>query len=304
MGTLPGWLRQHVAALRALLVFTVICGALYPLVITAVAQLPGLKDKANGSLVSANGKGVGSSLIGQNFTDKDGNPLKQYFQSRPSSAGDGYDPTSTSASNLGPEDTVDTLPDPALVKAGKEDENAKTSLLSTVCTRSKAIGELEGVSGARPYCTPSGVGAVLSVLGPRDAAGVVSKPTRVISLNEACPATPFLATYKGVKVECNTYGEDYSTGQVVPVRGQAPARPVVPADAVTASGSGLDPHISVEYAKLQVNRIAQTRSIPVGQVTALIDKHTTGRAAGFMGEPSVIVLELNIDLDKTAPYKG
>lgn len=291
MNTLPGWLRQHIAALRALLVFTLICGALYPLAITAFAQIPGLKDKADGSYVSMNGKDVGSRLIGQQYLDKDGNPLRQYFQSRPSHAGDGYDPTSTSAGNLGPEDVVDT-------------GEAKQSLLTTVCARSKTVGELEGVDGSRPYCTKSGAGAVLSVLGPRDATGIVSRPTRVISLNEACPATPFITEYKGVKVECNTYGEDHSKGQVVPVRGDAPAEPVVPADAVTASGSGLDPHISLAYAELQAKRIAQTRGLPVDQVTKLIDEHTTGRALGFMGEPAVNVLELNIDLDKTAPYKG
>ncbi|REE95057.1 potassium-transporting ATPase subunit C [Thermomonospora umbrina] len=299
MNTLPGGLRRHLAALRALLVLTVICGVLYPLAITAVAQVPGLEGRADGSLVSVNGTTVGSSLIGQPFTGEDGAPLKRYFQSRPSNAGDGHDPTATSASNLGPEDIVDTLPDPALVKAGEEDENARAGLLTQVCARSKAVGELEGVDGSRPYCTPSGVGAVLAVLGPRDADGVVSQPTKVVSLNEACPATPFISGYKGVEVECNTHGEDYGTGQIVPIRGTAPAKPAVPADAVTASGSGLDPHISVAYARLQARRVAQTRGIPIAQVTALIDEHTTGRSLGFMGEPAVNVLELNIDLDKS-----
>lgn len=302
MSTLPSWLRQHLAALRALLVFTVICGIAYPLAVTAIAQVPGLKDKADGSYISLNNTQVGSSLIGQAFTGKDGNALKQYFQSRPSAAGDGYDPTATSASNLGPEDIVDTLPDPALVKAGKEDENAKTSLLSTVCGRSVAVGTLEGVDGSRPYCTKAGVGAVLSVLGPRDAAGIVSHPTRVISVNEACPTVPFLATYEGVKVECNTFGQDYSTGQIVPIRGSAVAK--VPADAVTASGSGLDPAISTAYARLQAPRIARVRGIPEARVLDLIKANTTGRALGFMGEPAVNVLELNLSLDKAAPFKG
>ncbi|ROO91215.1 K+-transporting ATPase ATPase C chain [Actinocorallia herbida] len=299
MNTLPGWLRQHVAALRALVVFTVVLGLAYPLAITAIAQVPGLRDKADGSLISS-----GSALIGQSFTDAEGNPLKQYFQSRASNAGDGYDPMATSASNLGPEDVVDTLPDPALVAAGKEDENARTSLLTTVCTRSVEVGALEGVDGSRPYCTEAGVGAVLSVLGPRDASGVVSRPTEVVSVNEACPAVPFVAEYKGVKVECATYGEDYSTGQIVPVRGDAPAAPAVPADAVTASGSGLDPHISVDYAKIQARRVAETRGLPVAEVQELIEAHTTGRALGFMGEPVVNVLELNTALDRTAPFQG
>ena len=111
---LPSWLAQHLAALRALLLLTVALGLAYPLAITAVAQLPGLHSRADGSLLSGpdSRAPVGSRLIGQAFLDKDGKPLVQYFQSRPSAAGDGYDPTSTSASNLGPEDIVDTLPDP------------------------------------------------------------------------------------------------------------------------------------------------------------------------------------------------
>ena len=99
---------MHWAAFRALLVLTVITGLAYPLFIWLVAQIPGLHDKAEGSILTANGKPVGSRLIGQLFTDKDGNPLPQYFQSRPSAAGNGYDPTSSSASNLGPESIVDT----------------------------------------------------------------------------------------------------------------------------------------------------------------------------------------------------
>src|ERR1700753_1031261 len=151
-------LRQHVAALRILIVFTVILGVAYPLFITAVAQLPGLKSRADGSPVKVSGQVVGSSLIGQSFPDADGNPLPQYFQSRPSAAGDGYDPTASGASNLGPESIVDTLPDPSV-----KGDTGNPSLLTQVCARSLAIGKEFGVSGARPYCTSDGVGAVLAV---------------------------------------------------------------------------------------------------------------------------------------------
>jgi K+-transporting ATPase ATPase C chain len=296
---LPAWLSTHLAALRVLLVLTVLTGILYPLAITAVAQIPGLKHKADGSLAKAGGKTVASAIIGQSFTDDKGEALVQYFQSRPSAAGDGYDPTATAASNLGPESVVDTLPDPAIVAAGKEDENAKQSLLTQVCSRSKAVGDLEGVDGRRPYCTAGGVGAVLAVFHRDGATGPV---TRVVSLNEACPATPFVAGYGGVTVECAKFGEDYSAGIVTPVRGDAQGLPAVPADAVTASGSGLDPAVSPAYANLQAARVAKARGVDVGVVQKLIDAHTTGRALGFFGEPSVNVVELNMDLDKRYPY--
>jgi K+-transporting ATPase c subunit len=301
-------LRQHWAALRALLVLTVITGIAYPLVIWLVALLPGLHDKAEGSIVTANGKPVGSKLIGQLFTDKDGNALPRYFQSRPSAAGNGYDPLSTSASNLGPENIVDTPADPAQVAAGTSPSNAgfKPSLLTLVCSRSAAVGQLEGVDGSRPFCTGDGVGAVLSVIGPRDARGNVIHPTRVVSVNQPCATTnrPFLDLYEGVRVECAKYGENYSIGQIVPIRGAAPADPQVPADAVTASGSGLDPQISVSYADIQVARVAKARGVAADQVRRAVADHTDGRGLGFLGEPGVNVLELNLALDQKYPMKG
>ncbi|MFB4314619.1 potassium-transporting ATPase subunit C [Actinomadura sp. 21ATH] len=302
----PSWIRQHLAALRALLVLTVLLGVLYPLAVFAAGRLPGLSDRADGSLVERNGRVVGSSLIGQPFTDRDGAPLRQYFQSRPSNAGDGYDPTSTGASNLGPEDVVDTLPDPSLTAAGREDGNARKSLLTQVCERSRDAGALEGVDGRRPYCTPGGTGAVLAVFGERAADGSVPRPVRVVSLNEqqGVVKAPFVAAYRGVRVELARYGEDYAEGLVVPVKGGAPDEPAVPADAVTASGSGLDPHISRAYADLQAARVAKARGVPVEQVEQAIGDAEAGRALGFMGEPAVNVLELNLALDEAHPYRG
>jgi K+-transporting ATPase ATPase C chain len=299
---LPSWLAQHLAALRAVLLLTVALGLAYPLGITAVAQLPGLQSRADGSLLSGpdSRAPVGSRLIGQAFLDKDGKPLVQYFQSRPSAAGDGYDPTSTSASNLGPEDIVDTLPDPN-APPGSDEAAGSQSLLSQVCTRSKDVGSLEGVDGRRPFCTDDGVGAVLAVFHQNGLTGPV---TRAVSVNQPCPAKPFISTWEGVAVECARYGQDYSHGVITPVRGTAPAVPVVPADAVTASGSGLDPHITPAYAQLQLSRVAKARGMSIAELDAVVAAHASGRTLGFLGEATVNVLALNLDLDNRYPYRA
>ena len=294
----PTWIRQHLAALRALLVLTVVLGIAYPLVILAVAQLPGLKAKADGSLTTSNGAVVGSRLIGQAFTDAKDNPLPGYFQSRPSAATanevTGYDPTATSASNLGPESVTDTFNDPAT----KDEDESAQSLLTQVCTRSLAVGRLDHADGRRPFCTRSGVGAVLAVFhrGP----GYAGPVTRVVSVNEECPTRPFLSSYRGVKVDCHRFGEDAAAAEQVLIRGDAPARPAVPADAVTASGSGLDPDISPPYARLQANRVAAARHLDPAAVRRLVDQHVTARTLGFLGEPHVNVVDLNLALDRLA----
>lgn len=293
---LPGAARRHLAALRMLVVLTVVTGIGYPLLVTGVAQLPGLQAKANGSLVTADGRVVGSALLGQSFTDARGNPLPGYFQPRPSDAGAGagYDPTASGASNLGPEDILDALPDPA-----KKGDTGRPSLLTLVCTRSMLVGRFNGVDGRRPYCTSGGVGAVLSVIR---AHGLTGRIATVVSVNQECPARPFLASYDGVPVTCATYGVNYRVGKLVLIRGPGKgAGNPVPPDAVTASGSGLDPDISVAYAMLQVDRVARARGLAPVAVRALVAAHEAGRALGFLGEPVVNVLQLNLALDRLAP---
>jgi len=212
-------------------------------------------------------------------------------------------PLSTGASNLGPESIVDTPGDPSLPE---EKNGYKASLLTQVCKRSHDIGELEGVDGRRPFCTGAGKGAVLSVIGPRDSRGNVMHPTRVVSVNEPCQSTQttFLAIYDGVRVECAKYGEDYTIGQIVPVRGAAPANPVVPADAVTASGSGLDPNISPAYADIQVARVAKARHVSPDQIRAVLAEYRSARTLGFIGEPTVNALQLNLQLDHRYPVSS
>jgi K+-transporting ATPase ATPase C chain len=190
-------LRTAGVAVRAMAVLTVVLGVGYTAVVTGVGQLA-LPAQADGSLATVDGRVVGSSLIGQSFQDPDGAASPEWFQSRPSAAGDGYDASASSGSNLGPEND---------------------DLVSSIEERKAAIAESDGVD----------------------------------------PAT-------------------------------------IPADALTASASGLDPHISPEYAREQVARVAEARGIPEQRVAALVDQHVQGRDLGYLGEPTVNVLQLNIAL--------
>jgi K+-transporting ATPase ATPase C chain len=209
MNRLPSIVRQHVAALRGLLLFTVICGIIYPVVMFGVAQVA-FHHQANGSLVSYNGHVVGSSLLCQEFVDAKGKPLPQYFQPRPSAAVNsasktdyGCDPGFSAASNLGPDN-------PALV--------------TSIKARQKQI-----------------------------------------------------AAFDHVKIS------------------------QIPPDAVTASASGLDPYISPQNAAIQLNRVATARHASPAAIMALVNQYTQGRTLGFLGEPRVNVLNLNIALNQKFP---
>ena len=140
MSTTRTTLRQANVALRAMLVFTVVLGIGYTLLITGIGQLV-LPWQANGSPVTASGgQTVGSALIGQSFTDADGAPLPEYFQPRPSAAGDGYDGGASSGSNYGPENS---------------------DLIAAIEERQAAIAAFEGVDPAEipaDAVTASGVG--------------------------------------------------------------------------------------------------------------------------------------------------
>jgi potassium-transporting ATPase KdpC subunit len=209
MNRLPTWVRQHIVGLRVLLVFTVVCGIVYPLVMTGIAQVA-FHKQADGSLVSYNGRTVGSSLLCQEFVDAKGNPLPQYFQPRPSAAVQpgvkndyGCNAEYSAASNLGPTN-------PVLIQAIKQ--------------RQKQIEAFDHVKLSQ-----------------------------------------------------------------------------IPPDAVTASGSGLDPGISPQNAAIQVDRVAAARHVSPAAVMALVNQYTQGRPLGFLGEPQVNVLLLNIALDQKYP---
>ncbi|MGX2998655.1 potassium-transporting ATPase subunit C [Streptomyces sp. JNUCC 64] len=280
----PARARTPLAAVRVVLALTLLLGLGYPLALTAAARL---SDAVGGA------PGPDDALIGQSFSGPDGRALPGYFQPRPSHAGRGYDALASAAGNLGPESTVDTPP--------RDGRPGTPGLLTLVCSRSAETGEREGVDGSRPYCTDDGVGAVLGVYRAHGATGPV---TRVVSLNQPCPARPFRSRYAGVAVRCAPPGEDHRSAVVTPVRGDAPARPAVPGDAVTASGSGLDPHISPAYARLQTARVAARRGLAARTVRELVADHTTGRALGVLGEPAVNVVTLNAALDRLRPGRG
>lgn len=190
--------RTSWVALRAMALLTILLGVGYTLAITLIGQLL-LPVQANGSLVHDDGRVVGSALIGQNFTDADGDPLPEYFQPRPSAAGDGYDGGASSGSNHGPENK---------------------DLIAAIAERRAEVARFNGV-----------------------------------------------------------------------------AESAVPADAVTASASGLDPDISPEYAAIQVQRIADARRLSVAEVRDLLVAHTRGPELGYLGSPTVNVLEMNVALD-------
>jgi K+-transporting ATPase ATPase C chain len=206
------------AGLRALLVLTVVCGVIYPLAVTGIAQ--GLfSGQANGSEIKADGKVVGSSLIGQayNLPLKKGQetpePDLKWFQGRPQNG------------------------------LGTNSVNTRYSLiLSGATNRSGDNADLiKWVKDAKA-----------AVIKDNSVPGYTVKPSEV------------------------------------------------PAEAVTSSGSGLDPDISPDYADIQVHRIAAKNNLPVAQVQKLVDEHTDGRTLGFIGEPRVNVLELNIALKELA----
>jgi potassium-transporting ATPase KdpC subunit len=203
MNRLPSIVRQHLAAFRLLLVFTVLTGIIYPVFMWGVAQ-GAFHNQANGSLVSYHGRVVGSSLLCQEFVDAKGNPLAQYFQPRPSAAilagakdDYGCDPRYSSASNYGPNN-------PALVTAIKQRQkqiaafdhvkisqipaNAVTasgSGLDPDISPANAAIQVNRVAAAR-HISPAAVRALVSQYTSGRQLGFLGEPTvNVLLLNRA-----------------------------------------------------------------------------------------------------------------------
>ena len=228
---------------------------------------------------------MGSSLIGQSFTDADGNPLPQYFQSRPSAAGDGYDPLATSASNLGPESIVDTPGDPSL----PEDDNgqvqpAHPGLLSAAPPSASSTAS----TASRPFCTGGGVGAVLSVIGPRDARGNVVHPTQggqrqraVRHDADAVPRTPTRVCASSAPSSARTTASARSCRSAAarrPTRRCPPTRSPPAAAAWTRTSRRPTP-------TCRSHRVAKARGVSADQIRQAVADHTDGRTLGFFGEP-------------------
>jgi K+-transporting ATPase ATPase C chain len=230
---------------------TVVLGVIYPLAITGICQLA-FPHRANGSLIVSGSNVIGSELIGQTFTKP------EYFQPRPSSAGSGYDPTSSSGSNLGPTSAK-------LLNGTTKTDDKKNEVV-----------DFDGIAlRLVHYCLDNDLPYESSVPldGFKDAKGNLDDVKLIKAFND--PKTP------------------------VVFRAKAP----IPADAVTGSASGLDPHISPANAEIQASRVAKARGIGVDEVKSLIARATERADLGFVGEPRVNVLRLNLALDQRHAVK-
>ncbi len=266
-----GSLLGHIwASIGVTIVLGVICCAVYPFVIWGLGQIF-FRVQADGSLLDKNGQyttdasqAVGSALIGQNFSDP------KYFHPRPSAAGAGYDPTSSGGSNLGP------LSDKLI--------NGVTTPATTQPTTQPETLSFDGIRlRTIHYANDNGIPFKLynvAADGTRTEVPLKNYLNKDGSLNDIALVDAF--PHNGATA--GLIAADFGT--------------LIPGDAVTASGSGLDPHISPANAALQINRVAAARKLSPDKVKTLVDKYTDGPDLGLLGDPGVNVLRLNIALDQ------
>lgn len=242
-------IKELTPGLRFIVAFTILTGLLYPALMTGISGLV-FPRQANGSLVTVNGKVVGSSLIAQGFSKP------QYFHPRPSAAGNGYDATASGATNLGPTSIK------LLHGTTKVDD------------KKNVVVDFDGINlRIVHYCVDNHIAYESSVPLDQfhDAHGDLDEVKLIRAFND--DRTPLVFTAK------------------VPI----------PTDAVTASASGLDPHISPANADMQVTRVSTARGVNPEQLKPLIAQFTETADWGFLGEPRVNVLLLNIALDQKFP---
>jgi len=291
---LPGGslLRQIWAAIAVTIVLGIICCAIYPFVIWRIAQWV-FPIQANGSLLKKDGtytsddsQAVGSALIGQQFT------AAQYFHPRPSAANNtagtsfsstaGYDPTSSGGTNFGPlsDKLINGATNPATTQPTTQPESLN---YDGVRLRTIHYAVDNGLSFKLYSQRADGTGDKVEVPIKKfeDAQGNLQD----VNLVDAFPHPPS-DTPDRMVLTAGPFTN--SSGDVV----------LIPGDAVTSSGSGLDPHISPANAALQVSRVAAARKMSPDKVKALVQKYTDGPDLGILGDPGVNVLRLNIALDQ------
>jgi K+-transporting ATPase ATPase C chain len=242
---------QLLPGLRITLFLTLLFGVAYPLAMTGISQIL-FPSKANGSLIRSGDKVIGSELIGQNFSKP------EYFHPRPSSAGNGYDPTASGGSNLGPTSAK-------LVRGTTKLDDKKNEVV-----------DFDGISlRLVHYCVENDIPSDSSIPLDRfkDASGSLDDVKLIKAFNDE--KAPLVFKPKAA----------------------------IPADAVTGSASGLDPHISPAFAQAQAARVAKARGISVDQANQMVARFTEGPDLGLLGEPRVNVLKLNLAMDQQFPRK-
>src|SRR5215471_1720304 len=241
--------QQILPGLRIKLFMTVVLGIAYPLIMTGLSQVL-FPKQANGSLITQDGKVIGSELIAQNFSKP------EYFHPRASSAGSGYDATSSGGSNLGPTSAK-------LIHGTTKMDDKKNEVV-----------DFDGINlRIVHYCIDNGIPyeSSMPLEQFKDTKGDLDDVKLIKAFND--DKTPLVFSAK------------------------AP----IPADAVTASSSGLDPHITPANAEAQAARVAKARNTSVDQVKQLIAQYTEPADLAFLGEPRVNVLMLNVGLDQRFP---
>jgi K+-transporting ATPase ATPase C chain len=283
-----GSLLGHIwASIGVTIVLGVICCAIYPAIIYFLSQAI-FPVQANGSLLKKDGsyttddsQAVGSALIGQQFT------APQYFHPRPSSANNsagasysstgGYDPTSSGATNYGP------LSDELI--------NGATNAATTQPTTQPESVAFDGIRlRTIHYAMDNGIAFKLYSVAP-DGTKTETPISKFVdakgNLQDVALIDAFPHQNAGPSTQPTIVAGDFAV--------------LIPGDAVTGSASGLDPHISPANASLQAKRVAAARNITVDRVNDLITQYTDGPNLGFLGDPGVNVLRLNLALDSKYP---